>query len=192
MIPRPHWVVAAGGSLTIYKITAVNPDCSSLGRAAIHLLSAPMGGQVTLSAGREYLAFAPGNPRSACNRRKLPATEMIYHVSPGFAGIDRFSAEVIDPTGVAAHAAFRGGGAVAFQPADPTHRPSHPRCPGTLLGVSVARMNDAGGSLRPREREKARFGEAVTDEGSVQPRASAPRRLVFHNPHQSSRRPRRR
>ena len=60
-----------------------------------------MGGQVTLSAGREYLAFAPGNPRSACNRRKLPATEMIYHASPGFAGIDRFSAEVIDPTGVA-------------------------------------------------------------------------------------------
>ena len=99
--PRPHWVVAAGGSLTIYKIVAINPDCSSLGQAAIHLLSAPAGGQVTLGARRDYLAFAPGNPRSACNHRKLPATEMIYHASPGFAGIDRFSAEVIDATGVA-------------------------------------------------------------------------------------------
>lgn len=99
--PKPHFVVRPGASLMVYKIASINPDCSSRGHATINLIEGPQGGQASVGEVRDYVAFAPGNPRAACNHRKLAATEMFYRASPNFIGFDNFSAEVIDSEGVA-------------------------------------------------------------------------------------------
>lgn len=51
--------------------------------------------------GMHYNAYAPGNPRSACNHRKLPATIITYRSNAGFTGQDSFVVEEIFPTGTA-------------------------------------------------------------------------------------------
>jgi hypothetical protein len=96
-----HLVVRAGAPILVYKIASINPDCSSLGPATVNLVRAPQGGEASVGERRDYVAFIPGNPRSACNRRKVAATEIFYRSAPGFSGYDSFSAEIIAPNGVA-------------------------------------------------------------------------------------------
>lgn len=96
-----HLVVRSGAPIVVYKITALNPDCSTLGPSTVNLLRAPEGGQASVAERRDYVAFIPANPRSACNRRKVPTTEILYQSAPGFSGYDNFSAEIIAPNGVA-------------------------------------------------------------------------------------------
>lgn len=98
--PRPHLAVRSGGSVVVNKYVSINPDCSSRGEMAVNLLEGPQGGQVSVAHVRDYVAFAPANPRSACNRRKLAATEIVYRAAPGFSGYDTFKAEVVSPDGV--------------------------------------------------------------------------------------------
>ena len=98
---RPHLVVRSGALINMYKVSAINPDCSSLGPATINLVEAPQGGQAMVREMPDYLAFPPNNPRSACNHRRVMATELFYRSAPGFVGQDRFSAEIIDGVGVA-------------------------------------------------------------------------------------------
>ena len=62
-------------------------------------MAAPAGGRVSVGLLRDYMAYAPVNPRSACNRRRIPTTEVIYRSRPDFTGVDRFSIEVVAPEG---------------------------------------------------------------------------------------------
>lgn len=96
---RPYIVVARGGLVTVFKSASLNPDCSSLGRSTINLVTAPQGGQVSVGEIRDFLAYIPANPRSACNRRKVATTQLVYRARPDFTGTDRFAAEVITPDG---------------------------------------------------------------------------------------------
>ena len=105
--PAPHLVVRSGGQVVMYRLTSLNPDCTSRGYATVNLLEAPRGGEALVADKRDYVAFWPGNPRSACNKRKVPATEIIYKASPGFVGNDAFKAEIIDSEGVSRTRIFR-------------------------------------------------------------------------------------
>ncbi len=98
---QTYMVVRAGATITVFKQAYVNPDCSSLGSASVSLVAAPAGGQVSVGNTRDYAAYSPTNPRSACNRRKLPVTVIVYRSRPDFTGTDQFSAEVVMPTGAA-------------------------------------------------------------------------------------------
>lgn len=103
-LSRPYIVAASGRSLEVAKYTAINPDCTSLGPIGVNLVVAPQGGEVRVGEGRRYMAFVPANPRSACNRRKIPATFVLYRSQPGFTGQDSFVVEVVFPNGTAQRA----------------------------------------------------------------------------------------
>lgn len=46
-----------------------------------------------------FLNFPESNPRSACNRRRIPGTVATYIAQRGYAGPDSLSLEAIYPTG---------------------------------------------------------------------------------------------
>jgi hypothetical protein len=103
-VSRPYYVVASGRTLEVAKYTIVNPDCSSMGRTAVNLVEAARAGEVRVGSAGRYMAYASGNPRAACNRRRIPTTVVTYRSMPGFVGQDTFVIEAIFPTGIAQRA----------------------------------------------------------------------------------------
>ena len=103
-LSRPYFVAVSGRSVEVAKYAAVNPDCSSLGATTVNLIVAARAGEVRVGEGSRYMAYTPGNPRSACNRRKIPTTFVTYQSQPGFAGQDSFVIEAIFPNGTAQRA----------------------------------------------------------------------------------------
>jgi hypothetical protein len=92
-------VVPAGGRFTGQYWMAINPDCSLLDYPTAKVVSPPSNGTVSITKGRAFPFFPPANPRSACNRRRAPATMMEYRPARGFVGSDSFTVDVIFPTG---------------------------------------------------------------------------------------------
>lgn len=90
-------VTSPGSDVTMGMFYGVNPDCSSTGDYHIHLLIAPKGGQIFIDKHAGYPDYPATNVRSACNRRKLIGTRMIYQANPTFTGIDAFTVEVVYP-----------------------------------------------------------------------------------------------
>jgi hypothetical protein len=91
--------VAAGGVLKGNDYLAVNPDCSLLAYPTVRVVSPPANGVVSLKQGRAFPYFPPVNPRSACNRSRVPAMLLEYRPRRGFVGADSFTVNVIFPIG---------------------------------------------------------------------------------------------
>lgn len=105
-VSRGYWVVASGHPLEVAAISSLYPDCTTMGRTEINLLEAPHGGEVQVGEGTRYPGYVTANARSACNKRKVPATMVTYRSMPGFVGQDSFVIEKIFPYGVAQRQRF--------------------------------------------------------------------------------------
>lgn len=92
-------VVASGQRQKIGWRIYLDPACHSMGAGSLGLIDPPRLGSVTVRQGREYPSFGFYNPRSLCNTRKVPATQLIYSTAPGTVGEDSFTVEYIGPLG---------------------------------------------------------------------------------------------
>ena len=81
---------AVGSSqIVIWGGAAVDPDCSPHPGSTLTVVAPPSHGEVKVVEEPIYVAFPPGNPRSACNSKKVPGRHVYYTASPGYSGHDR-------------------------------------------------------------------------------------------------------
>lgn len=100
-VSRDYKVVAAGQRVRVDTLTSLDPNCKSRGTTEVNLLTAPRGGQVETTIGREYASYVAANVRSVCDKQRVPATMIYYRASPDFSGPDSFDAEILFPGGTA-------------------------------------------------------------------------------------------
>lgn len=91
--------VATGSTLKMGGYLAINENCTSMGETVVRMTSEPTLGTVKVFNGVSYPNFPYTNPRSACNVRRVPSTNLEYVPERGFVGTDYFTVEVIYPTG---------------------------------------------------------------------------------------------
>ena len=92
-------VVPAGGALKASFYLAINPDCSLVAYPTVRLLTRPTNGTVSFRKGKAFPYFPAANPRSACNRTRVPAILTEYRPNRGFVGVDSFEVNAIFPVG---------------------------------------------------------------------------------------------
>jgi len=91
--------VAAGSTVLLVKSFSINPDCSPLGYNSLRITQEPVHGTAVVTEGRDYPSYRAGNPRSACNKKKLPAMLLKYTPEDDFTGSDFLATEVISEDG---------------------------------------------------------------------------------------------
>lgn len=94
-----HKVVARGRDVSLGFYVSINPDCSSRGYMTIAVLNSAQGGLVFSEHTRDYATFVPGNPRSACNKLRLPGTRAYYHARADYTGADSVALQVVTESG---------------------------------------------------------------------------------------------
>jgi hypothetical protein len=67
------------------------------------VLEAPTHGAVKVVEEGIYVAFPPGNPRSACNNRKVPGRKVYYTANDGYSGRDKVVLEGASEDGHVRH-----------------------------------------------------------------------------------------
>jgi hypothetical protein len=96
--------VATGASrIIIWGGAAIDPDCSEHPGYSLNVVEPPAHGEVKVVAEPLYIAFPAGNPRAACNSRKVPGRQAYYTASPGFSGHDRVVLEGATEDGTMRH-----------------------------------------------------------------------------------------
>ena len=89
----------SGVKLRLAFDTALNPDCSSVGKTVIRVTLAPAHGTATVEDGTGYSGFDEKNQRYHCNEQKSNGAILWYQSEKGYAGPDTLSYQVIYPTG---------------------------------------------------------------------------------------------
>lgn len=93
---------AAIGSapIRVWFNTALEPDCTvHEPGATLAILQPPAHGSATVSDEPYFASFPPGNPRSACNNRKVPGHQAFYTAAAGYTGRDRMVLQGSSPDG---------------------------------------------------------------------------------------------
>lgn len=78
---------------------ATNPDCSSAGAVVMRVAQAPEHGRVSIRRAGVFPRFPASNPRSVCNRRRVPGMRATYVSQRGYVGPDFVVLKVLFPTG---------------------------------------------------------------------------------------------
>lgn len=99
-------IVPSGANQQIDFFASVNPDCSSPGLPTVRLVDGPQAGTVTTDKGRDFMTFPRGNPRSACNKRRVAGVKMFYRSPKGFMGTDHVRILVISGSGTGREASY--------------------------------------------------------------------------------------
>jgi hypothetical protein len=96
---------AAIGSaqIVIWGGAAIDPDCSPHPGSTLAVVQPPAHGSVKVVEEGVYVAFPAGNPRSACNGRKVPGRKVYYTAAEGYAGHDKVVLEGASEDGHVRH-----------------------------------------------------------------------------------------
>lgn len=92
-------VVASGKLLLLYEAYSTNPDCSSAGNVVLRVAQSPEHGRVSIRQTGVFPRFPEANPRSACNRRRVPGVQATYTSQRGYLGPDFVVLEALFPAG---------------------------------------------------------------------------------------------
>jgi hypothetical protein len=92
-------VVASGKPLQLYQAYATNPDCSSAGTVVVRVAQPPAHGRISIRQTGVFPNFPAVNPRSACNRRRVPGVQAIYISERGYTGADLVVLQALFPAG---------------------------------------------------------------------------------------------
>ena len=92
--------VVSGQPIKLHFSYAVNPDCSPRGEITVRVTSSPQHGQVSIVRAQDFPSFVNENPRSICNRRRVPGVSLRYVSQRGFIGSDSFAVETVYPDGI--------------------------------------------------------------------------------------------
>jgi hypothetical protein len=101
-LPKPINVtrfVPTGEVRTIGKVTALNPDCSSLGPVVGRVVEKPAHGEVSFEIGDVFPNYAQTSPLSACNSKKTKGLMINYRSEQDFIGQDNMKVFLIFPDG---------------------------------------------------------------------------------------------
>jgi hypothetical protein len=91
--------VPAGRKLSIDFISAINPDCSSMGLASVRVIGQPEHGKTAVENGTGFTNFPAQNQRYECNKQKSEGVVVAYEPNPGFTGPDSMTLDIIYPNG---------------------------------------------------------------------------------------------
>jgi hypothetical protein len=92
-------LVASGRPLMLYSAYATNPDCTSAGPIVLRVAQAPEHGRVSIHPAGVFPRFPEANPRSVCNRRRVPGVQATYVSQRGYIGPDFVVLEALFPAG---------------------------------------------------------------------------------------------
>lgn len=92
-------IVPSGVNQQIDFFASVNPDCSTPGLPTVRLIDGPQAGMITTDKARDFMTFPRGNPRSACNKKRVAGVKMFYRSPKGFMGTDHVRILVISASG---------------------------------------------------------------------------------------------
>lgn len=92
-------VVVSGQPLVLYETYVTNPDCSSFGPIVLRVVQSPEHGRVTIRHAGVFPNFPEANPRSVCNRRRVPGIQATYVSQRGYTGSDFALLEAFFPRG---------------------------------------------------------------------------------------------
>ena len=101
-MPDFYRSVERGHTVRVIGFYTIDPNCKSLGRTIINLLTPPRGGSLSLMEKPIHPKFQSTNIHYVCNKRLVPATNIYYTALPYFSGEDSFTVESVDPNGFAA------------------------------------------------------------------------------------------
>jgi len=96
--------VPIGQERNVGFFSNIHEDCTSLGPILVRVTREPTNGTTVVKSEQDYPNFSQFNPRSACNRQKVPGTAIYYRPNPGYSGSDSFGIDVITAGG----ATFQG------------------------------------------------------------------------------------
>ena len=86
--------------IRVWANTAIDPDCSAqTPGATLTIVQPPSHGTAEVKDEPYFAAFPPGNPRSACNSRKVPGHQAFYTAAAGYTGHDRMVLQGSSPNG---------------------------------------------------------------------------------------------
>lgn len=88
-----------GQKVRIWYALSIERDCSTAGAMVTQILEVPEHGLAVVENGKEFPNFPAGNPRSACNTRRVPASEVYYTAKADFTGRDSFVMRNSTPDG---------------------------------------------------------------------------------------------
>jgi hypothetical protein len=91
--------VASGRPLQLYHAYSTNPDCTSAGAVVLRVAQPPAHGRVSVQHTGVFPNFPPANPRSVCNRRRVPGVQAIYVSQRGYIGPDLVVLQALFPAG---------------------------------------------------------------------------------------------
>lgn len=89
--------VPAGASTKIGFIAFINPDCTNIGYATARVTQPPAHGSLEIGHADDFGYWQPQNPRSECNKRRVPGVIIHYKAQPGFVGVDGLTYEIFGP-----------------------------------------------------------------------------------------------
>ncbi len=89
----------SGASINIYHAYSVNPDCSSAGQMVVRVTNPPQHGRIVVKNAQVFPFFPEFNPRSVCNRRRVPGVRVFYSSDRGYTGSDAAAIEIFSPSG---------------------------------------------------------------------------------------------
>jgi hypothetical protein len=85
-------------TIRLWSNTSIDPDCSAhVPGPMLTVLEQPAHGVVRISDEPFYAAFPPNNPRSACNKQKVPGHQAFYTAQSGFKGNDHLVLQGVAP-----------------------------------------------------------------------------------------------
>lgn len=85
--------------ILLWQNTAINPDCSAAPPPTLTVLEPPAHGSVRISDEPFFFTFPTNNPRSACNRQRVPGHQAFYTADAGYAGHDKLVLQGAQATG---------------------------------------------------------------------------------------------
>ncbi|HXY58213.1 MAG TPA: hypothetical protein VEH76_06505 [Methylocystis sp.] len=95
--------MASGGKTRLAFWSFVNPDCSNFGYVGVREAAAPENGELIIKQTEDFGYWAPSNPRSACNKIRVPGVLIELKAKPGFVGVDHVAYDLFFPNGGARH-----------------------------------------------------------------------------------------
>jgi hypothetical protein len=101
-LPKPTNVtrfVPTSEGRTVGRVTALNPDCSSMGPVVGRVVEKPAHGEVSFEIGDIFPTYAQTSPLSACNSKRTPGLMINYRSEQDFIGQDNMKIFLIFPDG---------------------------------------------------------------------------------------------
>jgi len=99
-------VALSGVPIVLGEYASVNPDCTDAGRPTVRLTQNPEHGRLIISNASIFPFFREANPRSSCNRRRVPGVVVKYVSQRGYTGTDSAGLEIFSSRGTARTASF--------------------------------------------------------------------------------------